>query len=312
MFFTLSGFLIATLLCEECEATGTVLLRAFYERRARRLLPALVAVVLVAVGLTAVTGISFVTWPEVIGALTYSTNVISAFTSIPVDGMLHHTWSLVIEEQFYLVWPLLTLALWRHRSVLLALVGVGAVWAVVERLSLLSTEADVQRVAYGLHMRVDGILIGCGLALVLRGRAAPPAVPGAGAALLVISLLSLAPVGVTFVLGLPLLSAATAVVIASILAGRGPTWLEWRPLRQVGRLSYGLYLWHHVVLSFSDRALGLHDDWRATALVVLPTSVVLTLLSWRYIEQPWLRAKDERQQVAAVASGAGGPGGSRE
>lgn len=304
IFFTLSGFLIATLLCEEHETTGRVSLPRFYMRRARRLLPALLAVVAVSVAATAAMGIDFVTWPEVLGALTYSTNLIGAFTPIPVDGMLHHTWSLVIEEQFYLVWPILTIALWRHRTALSALVGLGVLFAAAQRIALLYIDADIERVAYTVHTRIDGILIGCGLALLLRGRSNPPVIRGSGLALLAIGLLSLAPEGITFVLGLSLIAGATAIVITAILAGNGPQWLEWAPLRRIGRVSYGLYLWHHVVLIFSDRALGFHDDWVATALVVLPSSAALTWLSWRYIEQPWLRQSAHsqlRQETAASA-----------
>jgi peptidoglycan/LPS O-acetylase OafA/YrhL len=93
-------------------------------------------------------------------------------------------------------------------------------------------------------------------------------------------------------------------VINAVVAGSGPGWLEWEPLRKVGRVSYGLYLWHHVVLIFSDRALGLEEDWVATALVVVPTSAVLTWLSWRYVEQPWLRsdARRELRQGATVSA----------
>ena len=137
LFFALSGFLIATLLCQELEASGRVSFRRFYERRARRLFPALIAVVVVSVLLTGTTGIGFVTPAEVVGALTYSTNVIALFVPIQDKGMLYHTWSLVIEEQFYLVWPVLVVRFWRWRLLLLAAAVTAAFAIAFHRVTML-------------------------------------------------------------------------------------------------------------------------------------------------------------------------------
>jgi peptidoglycan/LPS O-acetylase OafA/YrhL len=287
VFFVLSGFLIATLLFEELERSGSLSLGSFYRRRARRLLPALVVVVAVSVLITMVSGIGFVTWPEVVGALLYCTNIVQMWVPIQVDGMLHHTWSLVIEEQFYLLWPFVASVLWRRRTLLLVLLLAGSVLVEARRVVLFGV-APLEDIAFSVGTRVDGILIGCALAVVLRGRVLPrPARWSGSLAVGYVLVAALSPVyGLTFVAGLTLAAVATSGVIVAVLADAAPRWLEWSPLRTVGRLSYGLYLWHHVVLVFSDRALGLADDWIATSLVVLPASAVLTWLSWRFVERP--------------------------
>ena len=118
VFFTLSGYLIATLLAEEIEATGRLRLGAFYRRRALRLLPALVSVVVVTGLFTLLTGVPWVTLREVVAALSFSTNVLTYLPPTFGGGMLHHTWTLAIEEQFYLLWPGIVLLLWRRRTIL--------------------------------------------------------------------------------------------------------------------------------------------------------------------------------------------------
>lgn len=302
IFFTLSGFLISTLLCHELETTGRVSFRRFYERRARRLLPALVTAIAVITVVSTVIGVRLLTWPEALGALFFCTNILRLFIPVEGGGILHHTWSLMIEEQFYVVWPLLSVALWRRRRLLLSVLFIGAAWAAYQRIALIGRDGvDVERLQFSIDTRVDGILIGCALALLLRWKVTTAPTTWGGPGLLCIGVFALSPnQGLTFVVGLTLVSLATAATISSVVAGAAPRWLELGPLRAVGRVSYGLYLWHHIVLVFSYRVLGLGDDWVAVALVMIPTSALLTWLSWRYVEQPFMRRRAVVREVAST------------
>lgn len=106
MFFTLSGFLITTLLLEERERTGGFSLKRFYARRARRLLPAMLAAVTLAVLCELVVFGAIHDGPLIIGSLTYTANFVS-MSGLPAETGLGGMWSLALEEQFYLTWPLL-------------------------------------------------------------------------------------------------------------------------------------------------------------------------------------------------------------
>lgn len=139
-FFVASGFLITSLLLDERRATGNTNLRRFYQRRALRLFPAMylmigVATILLIIGVTFVPGVSEQLgdwWIEPIAAATYSYYVVAAFMPGTLDGVLGHTWSLTVEEQFYFIWPLVFLAAARRkrRSADLKLI-VGSVLFVV-------------------------------------------------------------------------------------------------------------------------------------------------------------------------------------
>lgn len=293
MFFTLSGFLIATLLFEELEQSGRISLTRFYRRRALRLLPALVSMTLACILVSLVSGIAFVTRSEVIGTLFYCSNVIAMFAPPEPGGMLHHTWSLVLEEQFYLVWPAVMLALWRRPRTLLCVLAAGAVFSAVQRFVLIG-EAGHERLVYGTDTRIDGILIGCALAVGLRHRVVELGVRRL--AFIGVSyciFLAAAPVGLTFLFGITVVAVATAASITGIVAGRAPSLLRWRWLTFVGRRSYGLYLWHHPVLILVN-AIAPGSHWLVTTLAVVPLSALLTGLSWTYVEQPFLRLKNPR------------------
>ena len=180
MFFSLSGFLITTLLLEEHRTSGAISLKRFYIRRACRLFPAL-ALFLGAMGV-----VSFLSRAPVapsgrdfVGSILYVGNYTTAMQGR--DSAIGHTWSLAIEEQFYIVWPcvlIAVLAVGRGRLVLAAMVaGLGSVAAVVLRLMLWDDGRGALRVHFGTDTRMDGILIGCLAALWwhtrARGRARP-------------------------------------------------------------------------------------------------------------------------------------------
>jgi peptidoglycan/LPS O-acetylase OafA/YrhL len=198
MFFVLSGFLITSLLVAEWGRSGAIALRAFWARRARRLLPALFALV-AAIGVyyalagptKAIPGLQ----GDGIATLLYISNwhQVAAGTNYfaasgPVSP-LQHTWSLAIEEQFYLLWPVLVLAVLgfarrrgatqrRSLQVLLGLSLTGAVAAAVEMALLFDSGRGLDRVYYGTDTRATGLLLGASLAIALAIRQRPnPAHP---------------------------------------------------------------------------------------------------------------------------------------
>lgn len=283
MFFTLSGFLITTLLLEERHRAGRVDQLAFYRRRARRLLPALAAVLVVVGALTAAGLPTGVEVPMVVSIVGYASNWYLLATQ--VDGhvawnALGHTWTLAIEEQFYIVWPfLLTFAAkWRGRRGVLWCSVVGAVasavWAVASGRSTLHTDVS----AYGL-------LVGCALAAWLGGGRVPELPRWAAG-------VSLASIGVLVLLGnsagwvpyvlVPLL---TAVVIA-VTTQVEVRWLSARSAVWIGRRSYGLYLWNFPVAYLAYYAKA---PWPVVATLGIAISFGLAAASWRWIEEPFLR-----------------------
>ncbi len=274
LFFTLSGYLITTLLIREWERTGRIDLRAFWARRARRLLPAL-AVVLVLVAAYA----TFVADPVVLdrirgdglASLGYVANwrfILSHqsyFESFSAPSPLRHMWSLAIEEQWYLIWPglvALGLSRWRGRNrPMVAAIAVATVASVAAMAALYSPYGDPSRAYYGTDTRAHTLLVGALLAFLLRHRtgtergrparcwrfAARAAGLGAGAGLLAAFFAVHDTDAVLYRGGLLLFAVGAALVITAAI-DPGPSIvkavLSPAPLRAIGRISYGLYLWH--------------------------------------------------------------------
>jgi peptidoglycan/LPS O-acetylase OafA/YrhL len=298
VFFVLSGFLITTLLLEEHAATAGIRLTWFYVRRARRLFPALGALLLAATALYAAAGL-------LTGAAASSLAACAFYVANVVLAVQHHlpwpvlpVWSLATEEQFYLLWPpLLALALsrralaWVTPALVIALIAVSA-W----RLHLVSGDASAIRLEYAPDTRgPDALLLGCLLALA-RARGVRICRPLAGVAGLagIVAFALIGPNGTaaTYVAQPAVVVAAAAVVGAATDGGAAARLLSTRPLVFLGVISYSVYLWHYLALRFVAAGGG-------PIALQLTAAVLLGYASYRWIERPFRRRR--RQAKPAVA-----------
>jgi len=333
VFFALSGFLITSLLLGEARHTSTIKLGAFWARRARRLLPALF-LVLCFVGIFAWLGAAPGTYPglrlDSLATLLYVANWhfilegSSYFQAALAPSPLTHTWSLAIEEQFYLVWPLVALGLVKLRRTPATLLGVaaaGALGSTAWMAWLHRAGGDPTRLYYGTDTHAMTMLCGAALAAGLATLAKdkdPSSLRARGTASIAIQLAGLAGVLVlaTMVLrvtgqtswlykgGFLVAGLATAAVIASVVfvpRGALSVVLGWAPVRFVGRISYGLYLWHFPLFIWLD-----HERTGLSGLRLLSVRVAVTVAvataSFYLVERPIRHGLVLRGVRAAVAT----------
>jgi peptidoglycan/LPS O-acetylase OafA/YrhL len=306
VFFVISGFLITGLLLREHERTGRIAFLPFYARRARRLLPAAI-VVLVATLIAALNLVAPLDRPAVgldgaaaalsIGNIRFAMASGDYFANVAAPSPFLHFWSLAVEEQFYLLWPALILVAARglnaRRRLVLALIAVVAASFAA---NLILTDLAANWAFYSLPTRAWELGLG-GLAAVVVGTGltgrAPRIVAGAtgwiGLAAIAVATLTFDPdlayPGVAALV--PALGAAVLLAFGHRRFGPG-TLLAVPPLRFVGRISYSLYLVHWPILVLAPFALGGPvDDLGRAGLVVL--SVVVAVASWAIVETPFRR-----------------------
>lgn len=319
LFFTLSGYLIVNLLLLEGERAGRIDLRAFWSRRLRRLAPASLAVVAVVVSLA--------TWlsttveadrirGDAISAMVYVANwrfIIEGQTYdqlFATPSPLQHLWSLSIEEQMYLLVPLvvtLVFAWGGGRRVLSALFSIGISASV---LASVATDRD-DVVYYGTHARAAELLLGALLACLIGGPRARDAwhsrlwaAPGSMAVLVVIVLARVSDVRSVWLYGggLALFSLVSAVaILGSIVPGVTARVLGWTPLVVVGQASYGLYLIHWpIIVWLNEERLGLDG-----VILFAAQMGVTGLIAWgsyRLLEMPIRERRMLRQPLLAATT----------
>ncbi|HTK16572.1 MAG TPA: acyltransferase [Acidimicrobiia bacterium] len=319
-FFVLSGFLITSLLLAEAGARGRIALGAFWMRRARRLLPALVCV-LAAVAVYA----QVLAKPEelatirgdALATIGYFANWRAIFTSTDYWALfrspspLIHTWSLAIEEQFYLVWPLLVAVIVRGcsgRTAAKRLLVTSAALAIASLawMLVIFDPANPSRVYYGTDTRLASILVGAAFAawLAVRG---PVRGPRARVALEVVAVAALVVLATAFARasgssdvlyrgGLFACAVAVGLVIAAAVHPRsGPVSrvLSFRPFCALGLVSYGVYLWHWPIYVVINEARAHLTGWPLLALRIGVT-LVIAAVSYRFVEKPIRRHAGSR------------------
>jgi peptidoglycan/LPS O-acetylase OafA/YrhL len=349
-FFVLSGFLITTLLVDEWRKRGAIRLLAFWARRARRLLPALFLVIVFVVCYAAFV-VPQGTYPDVrsdaLAALFYVANwhFIAAgnnyFVQTGAVSPLTHTWSLAVEEQFYVVWPLLVLAVVRlflRLRPLLVVTVAGALGSSAEMFVLFRHGAGLTRLYYGTDTHAQGLMVGAALAVALamvprhRHRAPgadleaqTPAGRGCGGpesasrqARRALLLIGGAGVAVDAMLwwratyqssflwqgGFLLADVATAAVLLSaVCLPNGPLSrvLSATPLRFVGRISYGMYLWHFPLFQWADQARTGLTGYPLFGMR-LAITVLVSTASYFFIEQPIRRGQVLQHWRARLAA----------
>jgi peptidoglycan/LPS O-acetylase OafA/YrhL len=318
VFFVLSGFLITSLLLAERRTTGRIDLRAFWIRRARRLLPAAFLVIAVSVlavavffpadlGRTRADAIaSFLyvnNWHQVFADLSY-------FAAFERPSLLQHLWSLAVEEQFYLLWPLaLGLCLTRIGTRNTVVVTAAAALASALLAAVLFTPGlDPSRVYYGTDTHASGLLVGVVLAFLWPlGRLRTPRHGSAVLLLDAAAVLGLAGVVVAMATwtdyepwvyrgGLLVLAAMAALLIAAVShpACRAGRWLGAGPLRWVGERSYGIYLWHWPVMALTRPGIDVHAPRALLVLGQIAVTVALAAASYRWVERPFRTGSAQR------------------
>jgi peptidoglycan/LPS O-acetylase OafA/YrhL len=301
IFFVLSGFLITSLLLEEWGCNGRIGLKNFYRRRALRLVPVLLTMLCVLYFTAHVflaPGEAELTVRAIPVAFLYLSDLAIAFGDNVQLGVLKHTWSLAVEEQFYLLWPpLLYLALksgmTRHTALGLTLMLLAV--AVLHRFALWEGPASVARTYYSIDTRADALLVGCaaGMALSWGFVRSCPAWLMALAVLTLELMLLFTDYATPFMHrgGFTLAAVATACVIAGVLlrpSGLLHAVLENRALVWIGRVSYGLYLWHYPAFK---AAKYLSAPSPVKLVVALALTFATAALSFYLIEKPILLLK---------------------
>jgi peptidoglycan/LPS O-acetylase OafA/YrhL len=311
VFFVLSGYLITDLLIAEFVTTDRINFKNFWIRRARRLLPAMFTMLLVVITWVTIFEQTMLDKLEedTLAAVLYVSNWwyifqdLSYFESFGPPSLLMHFWSLAVEEQFYILWPLLivlVLKLKVKEGSLFSIILLGAIASAAAMTMLYEPRTDPSRVYYGTDTRVFSLLLGASLAVIWPSRKLSTSLPSEIRWKLdFVGLFALAFIFYMFwgtdqyqdflyQGGMVAMSVASMLVVAVIVhpSSKLNIILSFKPLRWIGIRSYGIYLWHFPVIVLTSPQWGAE----APSFVLTPLQLFLILafasLSWTFIENP--------------------------
>jgi peptidoglycan/LPS O-acetylase OafA/YrhL len=310
VFFVLSGFLITFLIMSEVDKTGKFSLRNFYLRRVRRLLPAY-AVVMTFCVVAALTIWDLPTLRGALASMFYVSNWVLVLVPNKGLGMLHHTWTLSIEEQFYLVWPALLLCLSAYskrvgrNAILVGLIFVFHL-SIICRILLEAPESIARDRLLGTLGSYLMLTSGCLLALFfcrMSTKTPPELFSRRGLmfeTIAMLAIVSLATVSALDPVNLPtgwreaivwaaiIVASSTLIVVSLLSRGIAFWWLTRALLVRMGKISYGLYLWHFPIFYLVDTYTKLADI--RSVLLAAVGSIILASLSYAFIEIPFKKS----------------------
>jgi peptidoglycan/LPS O-acetylase OafA/YrhL len=307
LFFVLSGFLITSILLRELNTSGRIDFKKFYARRALRLVPALL--VMLAITMTAAPFFyspqeKTDTWLAGLLSFLYVTDFAIAFFETPL-GAFRHTWSLSIEEQFYLAWPITLLGLscfLVKRKRIAWTVGMLAIGFASWSAFVWWYSESIARTYYSVDTRAVSLLIGSIAGMIFSWRLLDE-YPHSKPVLHALSFLSLGIIGIGFVstdystpilyqYGFFVFGVAAAILILSVVTFENSiitNAVRVKVFVWLGSISYGIYLWHYPIFK------AVHDftgDWYEKLLVVLGLTLATAYLSYHFIERPFLQLKE--------------------
>jgi peptidoglycan/LPS O-acetylase OafA/YrhL len=310
VFFVLSGFLITFLIMSELARTGKFSLRNFYLRRVRRLLPAY-AVVMTFCVVAALTIWDLPTLRGAMASVFYVSNWALALVPNKGLGMLHHTWTLSIEEQFYLVWPALLLCLSAYsKRVRRDAIFLGLIFVLLLSIICRILSEDPESIGRARLLGTLGsylmLTAGCLLALFvsrLSAKTPPQLFSKRGLmfeAMAILAFVSLGTVSALNSASLPagwreaiiwaaiIVASSTLIVVSLFSRGMAFWWLTRIPLVRIGMISYGLYLWHFPIFYLVDTYTGFADI--SSVLLAAIGSIIAAGLSYTLIEIPFKKS----------------------
>ena len=302
-FFVLSGFLITWMMLNESEKNDSVSIRDFYVRRVLRIFPAFYVYLLLLFAAQWLTR----GWPsgsmfsDYLSAFTYTSNY--RFAMLPhIDHACWHTWALSVEEQFYLLWPLFFAAFQKNLRRMSHLLMAAIVLVDVYRIVLFfKFHADDHWLSYTFDSRVDHLLVGCLLAVLLKQGALArfwnfltertwvSLIPF-GLIILSIALAFRYHLRYKYAVGFLVDPLLTAIFLVQVIA-MGNTWLwgwlNWRVLRYLGQISYGMFLYHMLANRLVIDVFGHHSLWlhvpAVIAVATLMGAVSFHVVEWRFL-----------------------------
>ena len=305
IFFVLSGFLITSLLMKDRSTNRKNLFRRFYRRRALRLLPALYALL--------IANFFVSRWENFPGDIQWRTtwhailflnnwNIVNNFGEAQND--LGHLWSLGIEEQFYLIWPLTLWLLAKLKipsKMMIPLILFASLGVMAHRTSLWNEGTSWIILYVRTDTRLDSLLIGAMFAYVYRHFQVPSKILNSVATSSFIGLIYIKYVlyksPFIFEMGYTIIALLAGFIILSVVEGVFfvQKVFTWRPLTMIGKVSYGLYLWHMPIFVLFGRHVTSGSRPLRLLIGIILASVV-TSLSWFFIEKPFLNLKDPRHE----------------